>query len=191
MFDMRVVPSRICAGTSVWTVTSRTGPMRPPFCFRSLSGVSPEKQEGRGQERQDGGHGEGERPDRPFPAPHLGCVVEAREGFGRFFDAEELAQRPPALSDLEDEKLLGRHAPLDLLVVPFEDLYGVLPIVEPPVEGTLPADVVAHPADPEHAGNEEADEREDRAREPGAGGDLAYPVYGVARALVPPLGVAH
>src|SRR5829696_1458139 len=119
------------------------GPMRPPFRLRC--GASPEEHEGRrDKEPQNGGHGEGERPDRPYPAPHLGRIVEAREGFVRLFDAKELAQRPPAFLYLVDQQLLLRDAPPDLLVVSAEDFYGVAFVLELPVEGTLPDDLLGH-----------------------------------------------
>src|SRR5215212_8076890 len=93
---------------------------------------------------QGGRHGEGEGAHAQFPASHLRRIVEVREGLLRFFYAKELAQRPPALLYLINQQLLLRNAPLDLLVVPVEDLYGVVFVLEPSVEGALPDDLLGH-----------------------------------------------
>ena len=50
----------------------------------------------------------------------------------------ELMQRHP------DAKVLLSDAPLDLLVVPVEDFYGVVFVLEFSVEGTLPDDLLGH-----------------------------------------------
>jgi hypothetical protein len=59
-------------------------------------------------------------------------------------DAEKLAQRPPAFLYLVDEQLLFSDVPPDLLVVPVEDLYGAVFVLELSVEGTLPDDLLGH-----------------------------------------------
>jgi len=89
-----------------------------------------------------------ERPEKPYPALHLGRVVEARERFVRFFDAEELTQGSPALLKLVDQQRLLRDALPDLLIVALEELYRVGTVLEPTVEDALPDDLVDHPADP-------------------------------------------
>src|SRR5215210_5585670 len=189
---MRVVPSRIRAGTSVWTVTSLMGSMRPPFAFRLLSGASAEKHEGcRSQEHQHGGHGEGERADRPYPAPHLCCVVHTRERFVRHLDAEELAEWTPALLHLVDQQPVLWDAPPDLFVVAVEDLYRVAAFLEASVKGTVPDDLIRHVASHGRAENKEADDREADPVEAGAGDANAQLVDGVLRAVVPLLGVPY
>jgi hypothetical protein len=90
-------------------------------------------------------------------------------------DAEELAQWSPAILYLVDQQLLLRDAPLDLLVVPIKDLYGVVFVLEAAVEGTLLDNLLGHRALPglEGAEYEQGEEREAQAGEGRAGADPA------------------
>ena len=73
-------------------------------------------------------------------------VVDVGEGNARDWLAQELAQRLPALFDLEDQQPVGRDDPLDLLDVGLEDLDAVFPVLEVLVaskHGPAPAAVQA------------------------------------------------
>src|SRR4028119_1158841 len=114
--------------------------------FLPLEGAPPEQRESGDahHQRQGGRHCEGGGAHAQYPAPHIRSVVEVREGLLRLFYAEELAQRPPAFLHLVDQQPLFGDAPLDLLVVPVEDPYGVVFVLEPSIEGALPEDLLAH-----------------------------------------------